>query len=143
MNKKLNKKGFTIVELVIVIAVIAILAAVLIPTFSGVIDRAKASNALSTAKNAYTSTLYSKNGDITVENQVDAYIVVDGEYYFVVDEGKIEAEEDTADIEAIKAKLSETANTNAEDWELASGIDDLAEGVKVYLYTAAVVANNP
>ena len=38
-----NKKGFTIVELVIVIAVIAILAAVLIPTFSGVIGKANIS----------------------------------------------------------------------------------------------------
>ena len=38
-----NKKGFTIVELVIVIAVIAILAAVLIPTFSGIINRANQS----------------------------------------------------------------------------------------------------
>ena len=38
-----NKKGFTIVELVIVVAVIAILAAVLIPTFSGIIDRANLS----------------------------------------------------------------------------------------------------
>ena len=38
-----NKKGFTIVELVIVIAVIAILAAVLIPTFAGIIDRANQS----------------------------------------------------------------------------------------------------
>ena len=38
-----NKKGFTIVELVIVVAVIAILAAVLIPTFSGVIRKANES----------------------------------------------------------------------------------------------------
>ena len=38
-----NKKGFTIVELVIVVAVIAILAAVLIPTFSGIINRANLS----------------------------------------------------------------------------------------------------
>ena len=38
-----NRKGFTIVELVIVIAVIAILAAVLIPTFSGVIGKANVS----------------------------------------------------------------------------------------------------
>lgn len=42
--KRNNKKGFTITELVIVIAVIAILAAVLIPTFSGVIKKAKLSN---------------------------------------------------------------------------------------------------
>ena len=41
--KSLIKKGFTIVELVIVIAVIAILAGVLIPTFSGVIKRANLS----------------------------------------------------------------------------------------------------
>ena len=38
--KKMNNKGFTIVELVIVIAVIAILAAVMIPTFSGIVDKA-------------------------------------------------------------------------------------------------------
>ena len=55
--KKMNKKGFTIVELVIVIAVIAILAAVMIPTFSGIVDRANKSAALQEVKNAYTSTL--------------------------------------------------------------------------------------
>lgn len=38
-----KRKGFTIVELVIVIAIIAILAAVLIPTFSNVIQRSKIS----------------------------------------------------------------------------------------------------
>lgn len=38
------KKAFTIVELVIVIAVIAILAAVLVPTFSNMILSAKVSN---------------------------------------------------------------------------------------------------
>ena len=47
--KKLSKKGFTILEIVIVIAVIAILAAVLIPTFSNFIgssqDRVDRTNA--------------------------------------------------------------------------------------------------
>ena len=42
--KKSVKKGFTIVELVIVIAVIAILAAVLIPTFSSLIEKANESS---------------------------------------------------------------------------------------------------
>ena len=44
MIKRNNKKGFTIVELVIVIAVIAILAAVLIPTFAGIIKKANLSS---------------------------------------------------------------------------------------------------
>jgi type IV pilus assembly protein PilA len=55
--KQMNKKGFTIVELVIVIAVIAILAAVMIPTFSGIVDRANKSAALQEVKNAYTATI--------------------------------------------------------------------------------------
>jgi prepilin-type N-terminal cleavage/methylation domain-containing protein len=38
--KKTNKKGFTLVELVIVIAILAILAAIAIPTVSSVIDTA-------------------------------------------------------------------------------------------------------
>jgi len=43
MNTKNTRKGFTTVELVIVIAVIAILATVLIPTFSNLIEKANIS----------------------------------------------------------------------------------------------------
>ena len=52
--KRNNKKGFTIVELVIVIAVIAILAGVMIPTFGGIIENANKSNAIQQAKNDLT-----------------------------------------------------------------------------------------
>ena len=55
--KNTKKRGFTIVELVIVIAVIAILASVLIPTFSGVVKKAKAAAELQSARNAYTQAL--------------------------------------------------------------------------------------
>ena len=54
MIKRNNKKGFTIVELVIVIAVIAILAAVLIPTFAGIIKKANISKDTQLAKNLNT-----------------------------------------------------------------------------------------
>ena len=40
MKIKKQKKGFTIVELVIVIAIIGILSAILIPTFAGLVKRA-------------------------------------------------------------------------------------------------------
>ncbi len=48
-----TRKGFTIVELVVVIAVIAILAAVLIPTFSGVVEKTDRNTALKLAEAAY------------------------------------------------------------------------------------------
>lgn len=51
--KKNNKKGFTIVELAIVIAVIAILVAVLIPTFTVIIGNAKKTAAQADCKSAY------------------------------------------------------------------------------------------
>lgn len=53
--KKTRKAGFTIVELVIVIAVIAILAAVLIPTFSSLIKKANLSNDKSFVRNMNTT----------------------------------------------------------------------------------------
>ena len=55
MKKTNRRKGFTIVELVIVIAVIAILAAVLIPTYNNVVESAKSTAALEEAKNTLTS----------------------------------------------------------------------------------------
>lgn len=54
---KIFKKGFTILELVIVIAVIAIIAVVMIPTFSGVIDKAQRSAALQIARTSLTNAL--------------------------------------------------------------------------------------
>ena len=62
MKQKNNRKGFTIVELVIVIAVIGILATVLVPTFGDVISSAKESAAKQGAKNAYTTYLVEHSG---------------------------------------------------------------------------------
>ena len=53
--KRSTKKGFTIVELVIVIAIIAILAAVLIPTFASLIAKANLSNDQQAIRNMNTS----------------------------------------------------------------------------------------
>ena len=71
--KKMNNKGFTIVELVIVIAVIAILAAVMIPTFSGVVNNAKETAALQEITAAYKEA-YAKalEGGLTANEQAEA-----------------------------------------------------------------------
>ena len=63
-----NRKGFTIVELVIVIAVIAILAAVLIPTFSGVIQKANDSAALQEATSTMKSALAMSQSGTLADN---------------------------------------------------------------------------
>ena len=57
MAKKTKKQAFTIVELVIVIAVIAILAAILIPTYSNLVKKANEATALVDAKNLITEML--------------------------------------------------------------------------------------
>ena len=86
--KKLNKKGFTIVELVIVIAVIAILAGVLIPTFATVVDKANQSKAMQEAKNEYEAYLAEYAKDLDGTQNLD---VVSGKYYFEVRNGKFDA----------------------------------------------------
>ena len=89
--KRNNKKGFTIVELVIVIGVIAILSAVLIPTFSGVTTKAQDTKRDQEARNAYTE--YLANWDYKEGTpEYDGYIVVDG-YYYIVTDGEIDLEE--------------------------------------------------
>ena len=83
--KKINKKGFTIVELVIVIAVIAILAAVMIPTFSGIVDKANESAALQEAEATFKADLIEVNAQPTADNQYkktsDAAPVAGKTYY--------------------------------------------------------------
>ena len=95
MKNLKNKKGFTIVELVIVIAVIAILAAVLIPTFSGVIDRANKSAAEQAAMSLYKEELAKADDANDVDTDDLAAIVaksydyVAKGYLVVIKDGKI------------------------------------------------------
>ena len=52
-----RKKGFTLVELVIVIAVVAILAAILIPTFSSLVRKANIASDTAVARNLNTAAI--------------------------------------------------------------------------------------
>lgn len=99
--KHTNKKGFTIVELVIVIAVIAILAAVLIPTFSNLIKKANQSSDIQAARQMNT-VLAAEQGigdnidkviDILVENGYSANgltpVTANHKFFYVVEYERI------------------------------------------------------
>ena len=75
--KRTNKKGFTIVELVIVIAVIAILAAVLIPNISKLVRKANESNDVSLAKNMNTLLTMDEAENGKATNMYDVLIALE------------------------------------------------------------------
>lgn len=104
-----RKKGFTLVELVIVIAVIAVLAAILIPTFGNVIKSARLEKARANANNAtkqlrieavydnvsYYSTERAK--EILEEKGYDLKTEVKGySFYYNVSSNTVEYLEDSA-----------------------------------------------
>lgn len=72
MKKKEDNKGFTLVELIVVIVILAILAAILVPALIGWIDRAKESQYTIEARNIYLATQaviseeYGKDSSITI-----------------------------------------------------------------------------
>ena len=78
MKKRKNKKGFTIVELVIVIAVIAILAAVLIPTFSSLIKKANESADIQAVRQMNTSLAIHETTE-NLDNIADVIAALDKE----------------------------------------------------------------
>lgn len=53
--KKLNKKGFTLIELIVVIGILAVLALILIPTISNYVTQATNATNLSNARSAYSA----------------------------------------------------------------------------------------
>ena len=84
--KKMNKKGFTIVELVIVISVIAILSAVMIPTFVGIVNKSKKSAAAQEADTALTAVLTEEDAQL---DTTKTYYFISGDYWFKYENGKL------------------------------------------------------
>ena len=106
--KKQQRRGFTIVEPVIVIAVIAILAAVLIPTFSNMISKANDSKALQKARNAYTTYMISA----AESGETARYFVyqADDTRFVAIDSGSALGVYETAEA-ALKSMLPDASMT--------------------------------
>ena len=120
MKKRNLKKGFTIVELVIVIAVIAILSAVLIPTFGGVVADAKEAALKADAKAIYTEYVAdaAEQGD-TVETVIHVNLGDDTTpEYYEVENGLIKDQNADGKITEADAVSLEANDKYYEDGEL-------------------------
>lgn len=135
MKNKL-KKGFTIVELVIVIAVIAILAAVLIPTFSSITNSARESAALQEAKSGSETILALTTGTLP-ENS--AFLVADDEESDTNDYTFVFAGQKIQNVNAVE-EFSDVLNMCKRNDVMKSGV--ATEGYIVYVSTKALTSAN-
>ncbi len=91
--KKFNKKGFTLIEMLVVIAVIAVLVSIVIPTVTDATAKAKyatdAANLRSVAATAASE--YLGNGSVTSTLTVDAKSVTSPSVEVYVEGGAIKA----------------------------------------------------
>ena len=134
-KKNAHNAGFTLLELVIVLAVIAILSAILIPTFTDVISRAKETAARQNCRSvAEQYMLYRlEEGD---SSDLGGYLFISGDYAFVLENGELQETEITEEAGIIYIKDGESS-FSCEEQTLPSVI---AMGdVKVY-YAAEKVA---
>ena len=144
---KNKRRGFTVVELVIVIAVVAILAAVLIPTYVNLVKKSNEANAQVEAKNLISEMLT----DIILGKEGDADLLVFSEkgsnvyaYAYSRTEGKIisykEQFSNTTTFEgtveaAIGKMLSDGAirdlNVPEDDWRHPANVIKIVDSLSV------------
>lgn len=89
MAKKNTKRGFTLVELIVVLVILAILAALLIPALTGYIDKTRKSQvvaetrALTQAVQTEMSTIYALNDEFQRQKSIRKNLTIaskDGDY---------------------------------------------------------------
>lgn len=122
MLKKM-KKAFTITELVIVIAVIAILAAVLIPTFTTVVNNANESAAMQEARSSWTG--YSADIIVNTPAEDQDFLFVNDGYVFFVENGNFKVEPIT-EIKASEIAKDGTVVINGTSYTIGDAITSKA-----------------
>ena len=116
--KKNNKKGFTLVELVIVVAVMAILVAVAIPTIGSISDSAKKSVTDTNARTIESviklaEAELSKQGDGTVELDEDDIAAALNDAKLGIESGSYVYDPDLGTVTAIYDSYDDTETPNA------------------------------
>jgi len=115
LNKQ-NKKGFTIVELVIVIGVIGILSAILIPTFANLTTQAQEAAAKEEVQNTYTQYVVEKASAGNYLSQTDVAITKsrdDGPWYVYDQNGWKKVDAKPANIGATEEAVYPATSTDS------------------------------
>ena len=80
--KKMNNKGFTLAELLIVVAIIAVLVAIAIPIFTAQLEKSRETTDLANIRSAYSELVSGYlSGDSTTEAVVNLTQTNDGWQY--------------------------------------------------------------
>ena len=81
MLKKMNKKGFTLAELLIVVAIIAVLVAISIPIFSAQLEKAKEATDMANIRSAYAEVVAAYLDDSTKDHTIEVKLKSDTDDY--------------------------------------------------------------
>ena len=113
MKNKKNKKGFTLAELLIVVAIIAVLVAIAIPVFTARLEQSRETTDIANLRSAYAA------GQVAALSGIDGSPVTSGKYYFDPSDanGLVSSESD-------KTKLGQGTGTDgkADTTKLPSGV---------------------
>lgn len=118
MIKKMNKKGFTLAELLIVVAIIGVLVAISIPIFTSQLQKARLATNQSNARSAYAAAL--------TRGMIEDTTVAEPKYKYTLATGTVEGPNETLPTEG---GISEAP----QDWTLETH-GDLGNAVATAWY---------
>lgn len=82
---KNKKKGFTLVELIVVLAILAILAAMLVPALTGYIDKANEKKVIATARQYYVAAQTVVSEAYANDDKLKGITLLSGSYTVIIE----------------------------------------------------------
>ena len=121
LSKKNNKKGFTLMEMLIVVAIIAVLVAIAIPTFTTSLNKARVATDKANIRSGYASVMADV---LTNKYEVDAADAKDTYTYHLNKDGSVSetATDEYKTIGKNDDENTEIAGVDVGTWEKDKGV---------------------